>query len=199
MISGSIALLCSRFFSPFPHGTGSLSVSCEYLALRDGPRCFSQDFSCPAILRCRLIDNRSCRVRDYHPLRFLFPSDSSNLIIYVLGDPTTPILPKQNRFGLFRVRSPLLTESLLFSFPPAIEMFQFTGFAPRLTWYLRKQVGCPIRISAGQSVFATNRSFSQLITSFFACKSLGILHVPFSPFFFSYFIRTFFVLRSFYT
>ena len=36
--SGSIALLCSRFFSPFPHGTGSLSVSREYLALRDGPR-----------------------------------------------------------------------------------------------------------------------------------------------------------------
>ena len=36
--SGSISLLCSRFFSPFPHGTGSLSVSREYLALRDGPR-----------------------------------------------------------------------------------------------------------------------------------------------------------------
>ena len=51
MVSGSISLLCSRCFSPFPHGTGSLSVSREYLALRDGPRCFSQDFSCPAILR----------------------------------------------------------------------------------------------------------------------------------------------------
>lgn len=25
------------FFSPFPHGTGSLSVSQEYLALEDGP------------------------------------------------------------------------------------------------------------------------------------------------------------------
>ena len=30
-------------------------------------------------------------------------------------------------FGLFRVRSPLLTESLLFSFPPGTEMFQFPG------------------------------------------------------------------------
>ena len=37
MVSGSIALLSSRFFSPFPHGTGSLSVSWEYLALPDGP------------------------------------------------------------------------------------------------------------------------------------------------------------------
>ena len=27
MVSGSISLLCSRSFSPFPHGTGSLSVS----------------------------------------------------------------------------------------------------------------------------------------------------------------------------
>ncbi len=33
-------------------------------------------------------------------------------------------------FGLFRFRSPLLTESRLLSFPPVTEMFQFTGFAP---------------------------------------------------------------------
>ena len=31
--------------------------------------------------------------------------------------------------GLVRVRSPLLAESLLMSFPPATEMFQFAGFA----------------------------------------------------------------------
>ena len=37
--------------SPFPHGTGSLSVRNEYLALRDGPRGFKQGFSCPALLR----------------------------------------------------------------------------------------------------------------------------------------------------
>ena len=30
-------------------------------------------------------------------------------------------------FGLFRFRSPLLTESLLFSFPPGTQMFQFPG------------------------------------------------------------------------
>ena len=56
--SGSIALLCSRFFSPFPHGTGSLSVSREYLALRDGPRRFTQDFTCPALLRILLIPTK---------------------------------------------------------------------------------------------------------------------------------------------
>ena len=60
--SGSVSLPCSGFFSPFPHGTGSLSVSREYLALRDGPRRFTQDFSCPALLRIPLrFGNHSCK------------------------------------------------------------------------------------------------------------------------------------------
>ena len=50
-VSGTISLPSQGFFSPFPHGTGSLSVTKEYLALRDGPRGFSRDFTCPAILR----------------------------------------------------------------------------------------------------------------------------------------------------
>ena len=32
-VSGSVALLCPRFFSPFPHGTGTLSVSCPVFSL----------------------------------------------------------------------------------------------------------------------------------------------------------------------
>jgi hypothetical protein len=50
-VSGTISLPCSGFFSPFPHGTGSLSVSQEYLALADGAARFPQDFSGPAVLR----------------------------------------------------------------------------------------------------------------------------------------------------
>jgi hypothetical protein len=50
-VSGSISLLSSRFFSPFPHGTGTLSVSGEYLALAGGPARFTRDFTCPALLR----------------------------------------------------------------------------------------------------------------------------------------------------
>jgi hypothetical protein len=38
-------------------------------------------------------------------------------------------VPKTKATGLFRVRSPLLTESRLMSVPPATEMFQFAGFA----------------------------------------------------------------------
>ena len=54
MVSGSISLRYSRFFSPFPHATGSLSVSQEYLALADGPAKFRQGFTCPALLRIPL-------------------------------------------------------------------------------------------------------------------------------------------------
>ena len=38
------------FFSPFPRGTISLSVTQEYLALRGGPRWFTRDSTCPMLL-----------------------------------------------------------------------------------------------------------------------------------------------------
>ena len=46
-VSGSFSLPYSGFFSPFPHGTRSLSVSQEYLALPDGPGRFRQGFHVP--------------------------------------------------------------------------------------------------------------------------------------------------------
>jgi hypothetical protein len=51
VVSGTISLPSQGFFSPFPHGTGSLSVASQYLALPDGPGGFKQGFSCPALLR----------------------------------------------------------------------------------------------------------------------------------------------------
>ena len=57
---------------------------------------------------------RHLRIRGYHPLWPHFPERSTYL-------PMTT--------GLFRVRSPLLAESLLMSVPPGTEMFQFPGFA----------------------------------------------------------------------
>ena len=43
-----------------------------------------------------------------------------------------PVRPRPPRFGLFPVRSPLLRESLLFSFPEGTKMFQFPSLASRL-------------------------------------------------------------------
>ena len=53
-------------------------------------------------------------VRGCHPLRPAFPDASGS---------------RAQATGLVRFRSPLLAESLLMSFPPATEMFQFAGFA----------------------------------------------------------------------
>src|ERR1700749_1203626 len=64
------------FFSPFPHGTGSLSVDYEYLALEDGPPIFRQDFTCPALLIANLVPRTTFHVRGYHPLWPAFPNCS---------------------------------------------------------------------------------------------------------------------------
>ena len=49
-VSGSISLPSPGFFSPFPHGTSSLSVAGEYLALEGGPPRFLRGFTCPVVL-----------------------------------------------------------------------------------------------------------------------------------------------------
>jgi hypothetical protein len=68
------------------------------------------------------------------------------------------------RFGLFRVRSPLLTESRLFSFPVGTEMFHFPTFPPA-TLYIQVEVaghysgffrGFPIRRSPDRSSFTSS-------------------------------------------
>jgi hypothetical protein len=93
------------FFSPFPHGTGSLSVDIEYLALEDGPPMFRQDFSCPALLVASLVPHQGFRVRGYHPLWPHFPERST--------------IADAKSCRLIPFRSPLLWESRLISFPVA--------------------------------------------------------------------------------
>ena len=73
-VSGTISLPCLGCFSPFPYGTGSLSVSEEYLALPDGAGRFRQDSSGPALLRILLVLINLC-VRGFHPLWLNFPED----------------------------------------------------------------------------------------------------------------------------
>src|SRR5688572_27989945 len=75
----------------------------------------------------------ACRVRGCHPLWPIVPDRSTNLLIgnsLVLHQtgPTTPPC-KHDGLGYVRVRSPLLAESLLFSFPPGTEMVHFPGLS----------------------------------------------------------------------
>ena len=125
---------------------------------------FRQDFSGPALLKDL---PRHRPVRGYHPLWRAFP-DASGLTWQATG--------------LVRVRSPLLAESLLMSFPPATEMFQFAGFASTAYGFsgrYPKRVGCPIRRSSDQRVLPSPRSLSQGATSFIASRCQGIHRMPF--------------------
>ncbi len=49
-----------------------------------------------------------------------------------------------------------------------------------------RRPGCPIRTSRDQCAFAAPPRFSQLVASFVASESQGILHAPFSPFLVSF-------------
>jgi hypothetical protein len=165
-VSGSVSPPSSGCFSPFPHGTGSLSVTEEYLGLEGGPPLFRQDSTCPALLE----DRRSpLPVPGCHRLWRAVPDASGS---------------RSSATGLIRVRSPLLAESQLLSFPPATEMFQFAGFASRAYGFSARYplagVGCPIRTSQGQSLLAAHLSFSQRATSFIASRCQGIHQMPFS-------------------
>ncbi len=85
-------------------------------------------------------------------------------------------------FGLFRVRSPLLAESLIVFFSSRY----LDVSVPWVTVFRRplfKWPGFPIRTSMDQRLFAPLHGFSQLITSFVVSESLGI---PRTPLFASY-------------
>jgi hypothetical protein len=113
--------LFSKFFASFPHGTCSLSVSHQYLAL-DGI---------------------------YHPLRAAIPNNSTRRKLKLLRgartglSPSTALHSRRLRLPcdlaspddnsedytseLFPLHSPLLRESLLVSFPPPSYMLKFSG------------------------------------------------------------------------
>ncbi len=68
------------------------------------------------------------RLRGSNPLRRAFPGTSTNLLIILYWQPYNPT-GRTRWFGLFPLRSPLLRESRLISFPSGTEMFQFPEFA----------------------------------------------------------------------
>jgi hypothetical protein len=99
----------SGFFSPFPRGTCSLSVTGEYLALRGGPREFTRNFSCTVLLRIQLA-RFNFRLRGFHSLWRVFQTLRLVSSVQLCCPITPPSLAEW--FGLFPLRSPLLRKSL---------------------------------------------------------------------------------------
>ena len=75
-----------------------------------------------------------------------------------------------------------LGNRVFFLFLRLLRCFSSPGSLPILiywVWDSSFEVGFPIRISTVRRIFAPTRSFSQLVTSFFASWCLGILLVLF--------------------
>ena len=114
-----------------------------------------------------------------------------------VGNPTTPggASPRP-RFGLFRFRSPLLAESLLFSLPAGTEMFQFPAFAQRT----KRCDGIPAAgfphsdIGGSCGYLPLAAAFRSLSRPSSPPRATGIPHAPFCvPFFLQ---RNFFKVPS---
>ena len=103
--------------------------------------------------------------------------------------PATPTMQRlpaitHDRFGLFRFRSPLLTESRLFSLPVGTEMFHFPTFPPAALCVQAEVTGhdsswvSPFGNPRITARLPTSRGLSQAPTSFIGSWCQGIHHVP---------------------
>ena len=121
---------------------------------------FRQDFTCPALLEDHAAFYPYGAVTRYGPTFQTVP---------VLTDMAT---------GLVRVRSPLLTESRLMSFPPATEMFQFAGFASHGLWIHR---AIPLKGGLPHSEISGSKSARLSPELIAACHVLHRLSAPRHP------------------
>ena len=174
MVSGSFSLPYSGFFSPFPHGTGSLSVSQEYLALPDGPGRFIQGYTCPALLRIPL-SYKILPIQGYH----LYCSAFQLILvtfIFILWS-YNPTFAVTNMVWAVS-RSLAATNEIIIIFYSSgyldVSVLRVRLLADNISSICWVAPFGNLRVS----VCATNRSLSQLVTSFFASESLGIPHTP---------------------
>lgn len=121
--------LFSKSFSSFPRGTCSLSVSRQYLALDGIYRPIGAAFPNNPTRRQRLVVRQGPGTTGLSPSlappsRGLGPGPPLRTLLQ-----TTIRTPRATDFhgGLFPVRSPLLGESLLVSFPPLIDILKLSG------------------------------------------------------------------------
>ena len=144
----------------------------------DGPGGFTQDSSCPALLRIPL-RFAPLRVRSSHALRPAFPGRSAR----DASCDDVVLLPRARRnargLGCSPVARHYWGNHCCFLFLRVLRCFS----SPRwphdfLMMAASGPPGCPIRKSADQRPFAPTRGFSQLTTSFIASVSLGIHHAP---------------------
>ena len=194
MVSGTISLPSQGFFSPFPHGTSSLSVASEYLALPDGPGRFPQGSTCPAVLRSHWKEDCiftyaavTLYGRPFQTVRLTLSYPSFNLPAASLPKqpadycgPATPSSPFESPgLGFSEFARHYYRNHGCFLFLRVLRWFTSPS-SPDPPMYSVKRNGCshplgfPIRKSPDHSLLAASRGLSQLTTSFIAYLRQGI-------------------------
>jgi hypothetical protein len=176
-VSGTVSLPSSGCFSPFPHGTGSLSVSKEYLAFEGGPPMFRQDFTCPALLNT----SNHASYTGLSPILPNFPDGSS----HTHGSAGPRSLAATRGVSVDFLSSGYLDVSVprVCFYNPIYSGNKYLVYpiidCPKAT-ITEYQVGSPIQRSMDQSLFSAPHGLSQSITSFIASYCQGIHQTPFS-------------------
>ena len=123
--------LSSEFFSSFPHGTCSLSVSCQYLALDEVYHPLRTALSSnPTQWKGITKGKAGNQERGSHPLWQLIPKHLGHRLpgrSLSRLQSSAPLRDTGFKLELFPLHSPLLGESLLVSFPPLNYMLKFSG------------------------------------------------------------------------
>ena len=181
-------------FSPFPHGTGPLSVAGECLALGGGPPCFPPGSSCPAVLWAAVREGPAfaygaltlCRAPSHASSAGQALCDSRRGLRAPRAAPSTPGVQRPQpwhdaRFGLAPFRSPLLGGSL-FDFPSSGYLdvsVPPVAFPCGIAWPPR--LGSPIRAPWDPSPCAAPPGLSRLAAPFIGSLRQGIRRAPFIP------------------
>ena len=167
---GVLFTVPSRYFT--------LSVTWSYLALRDGPRLFRQDSSCPVVLRI-LPPFEQFRLPGFYRLSLCFPTLFGYRSYWILESFTPKVLlllvwalpiSLATTFGIVYYFL-FLWVIRCFSSPRSLRI-TIDSLYDTATLLA---VSSLIRISTDLCLFATPRSFSQLVTSFFGAMYQGIL------------------------
>ena len=153
----------------FPSRYCSLSVTKEYLALRGGPRMFRQGFTCLVLLwiLSRFV---RFRIRGFHSLwqGLSIPFLLADSIDYTVRTPGS----KLPGLGSSAFARRYLRNHFCFLFLRLLRCFSSPGslYIPMDSVCSDRGLLCrvaPFRYLRVERLFAANRSFSQLITSFF--------------------------------
>ena len=167
----------SGCFSPFPHGTGALSVSGEYLGLEGGPPCFPPGFTCPAVLR----NSPGARCGFAYGALTLSrrPSHAVPLPRGFLTPVWAVLQPRRGSRSRRATRGISVDFSssgyLDVSVPRVAPVRPMGSGGGRRPWRLR---GSPVRKPPDRSPRAAPRGLSQLVASFFGFHCQGIRRVP---------------------